>query len=393
MTMSVRLRMIVSVLAVSMVAATYGQAQTNDQFFRSWQWSTDQAPARVAGLGGAFVAVADDSSAILFNPAGLVGVQKTEIMGAMVARRRGTTASQLGDTLHAFADIGFAGGSAAISSKWSIGGYCARAHDRRTELDAVSLPDGTGTAGFLRTQVTEAGGALAWQVTRRLSVGARLTATHLKLEAHEVRAGAVASEVGAAGGETRVTGSFGGLLGLTPKLRLGISGQPGTAYRIHRTANRAGRAVDVGSESELQQPGLVSLGAAFQGTPRILVAVQVDYVRYSQVLGEFVVRSGTSEPREYQVSDAIEPHAALEVSIPRRLFSIQLRAGLHVMAPGFLAYGGAAPVEAMTFRGGGRLMVAGFGASIVTRGGFRTDLSGRTGSEQQALGLAAGIRF
>jgi hypothetical protein len=234
---------------------------------------------------------------------------------------------------------------------------------------------------------------VAWQPVRRLSIGARITATHLKLEAHELRTGAVGSEVGAAGGETRITGSFGGLLFVGPKLRMGISGQPGAAYRIQRTANRGGRAVDAGSESELQQPGLVALGAAFQATPRVLVTMQLDYVRYSQVRGELVVRSGASETTDYDLSDAIEPRAAIEVSLPRRVFSIQLRAGVHAQAPGFLAYRGEAPVETATFKGGERQMVVGLGGSLVTRGGLRADVAGCLGAEQQAVVLTAGVRF
>ena len=383
-----------SPLAVVMTVATPapGRAQTNDQFFRSWRWTLDQGQARVAGLSGAFVAVADDASAALFNPAGLIEVQKTELLGGLVVRRGGTAASGVKDSLSAFTGIGFAGGTAAVSPRWRLGGYLARPHDRRSELALISLPDGTGTAGYLRTQVTEAGGAVAWQLANRLYLGARVTATHLKLEAHEQRTGTIQSEVGAAGGETRITGSFGGLLVVGPRLRLGISAQPSAAYRMERTANRGGRAVDAGSESELQQPGLIAVGGAFQPTPRVLLAVQLDYVRYSEVRGELVVRSGTSDVQDYHLSDAIEPRAAIEVSFPRRLFSVQIRAGIHAQASGFLAYRGEAPVEVATFKGGERLVSAGFGASVVTRG-FRTDVAGRLGGEQAALVLTAGVRF
>jgi hypothetical protein len=161
---------------------------------------------------------------------------------------------------------------------------------------------------------------------------------------------------------------------------------------MKRTANRAGRAVDAGSESELQQPGLLAVGAAFQPTPRILFAVQLDYVRYSAVRGELVVRAGASDIQDYHLSDAVEPRAAVELSFPRRLFSVQIRAGIHAQAAGFLAYRGAAPVEVATFRGGERLVSAGLGASVVTRG-FRTDVAGRLGGEQRALILTAGVRF
>jgi hypothetical protein len=234
-------------------------AQTNDQFYRSWRWSADQAPARVAGLAGAFVAVADDSAAVLFNPAGLVQLQKTELLGGVLVRASGTTASSAGDRLRAVTGVGFAGGAGALSPRWRIGGYIVQPQDRRSDMAALRLPDGTVTAGFLDTQVTEVGGSAAWELTSSFSLGARVTATHLKLEGEEQRTGPVELEVGSAAGETRVTGSFGGLLTLGRRLRIGASGQPGAAYRVRRTANRAGQLLDPGSEYDLRQPGLPRL--------------------------------------------------------------------------------------------------------------------------------------
>jgi long-subunit fatty acid transport protein len=380
--------------AVLILAVTSNAlAQTNDQFYRSWHWSADQAPARVAGLAGAFVAVADDSAAVLFNPAGLVQLQKTELLGGVLARAKGTTASSARDRLRAVTGVGFAGGAGALSPRWRIGGYIVQPQDRRSDMAALRLPDGTVTAGFLDTQVTEVGCSAAWELTSSLSLGARVTATHLKLEGEEQRTGPVELEVGSAAGETRVTGSFGGLLTLGSRLRIGVSGQPGAAYRVRRTANRAGQPLDPGSEYDLRQPGLLALGAAYNVSRKVLVIAQVDYVRYSEIHTGLVVRSGSSAPSDYDLGDALEPRVGIEISLPLRAVSVQLRAGTHSQAPGFLAYRGTSPVEALTFTGGSRHLISAVGASLVSRAGLRFDLAAHLGAEQDAILANVGLRF
>ena len=381
-----------AVLAVAVFVATPLRAQTNDQVFRSWRWSVDQEPARVAGMGGAFVAVADESSAAAFNPAGLTQVQKTELAGGLVVRQRGTAASGIRDSLRAVTGIGFAGGAAAVSSRWRIGVYLLQPEDRRADFTG-SLPDGTTASGFLDTQVTEVGGAVAWQARPGLALGARVTATHLKLEAEDLTSGPAASEVGEGAGETRVTGSFGLLVTVRRAIRAGLTLQPGASYRMVRTANADGRVIDSGSASDLRQPGLVAAGLSVQLSPKILVSGQLDYVRYSEIRRQLVIRSGSTTSADYGLVDALEPRLGLEFSLPLRRYSVQLRGGVHSQAAGFLSYRGASPVEASTFRGGTRHLVPALGASLVNRGGLRIDLGGRLGGEQRELLATAGLRF
>jgi len=374
------------------LSPTLASAQSNDQMYRSWSWSADVGPGRAGGLAGAFVAVADDSSATVFNPAGLVQLQKTELVGGLISRRSGRAAAAAHDALRPVTGVGFAGGAGALSSRWRVGGYIVRPQDRRADMAALQLPDGTLVSGFLDTQVTEVGGAAAWALTPRLSLGARVTATHLKLEGEEVSTGPVDAEVGSAAGETRVTGSFGALLTVGRGLRIGLTGQPGAAYRVSRTANRAGQPQDVGSEYELRQPGLLAVGVAYEISPKVLIVAQVDYLRSSEIPRELVVRTGPSVSSDYTLGDALEPRLGVEASFPRRTFSLQLRGGLHSQAPGFLAYRGASSVDAFTFRGGSRHLVPAFGGSVVTRA-LRMDIAARLGGEQGTVIATAGFRF
>ncbi|HET9316366.1 MAG TPA: hypothetical protein VFQ51_12305, partial [Vicinamibacteria bacterium] len=54
-------------------------AQTDELVFANWRTNPITIGSRPAGMGGAFVAVADDARAAFFNPAGLTQMPLTEI--------------------------------------------------------------------------------------------------------------------------------------------------------------------------------------------------------------------------------------------------------------------------------------------------------------------------
>src|SRR5262245_15743965 len=54
-------------------------AQTPDPLFAGWSFAPEGVGSRPAGLGGAFVALADDTKAAYVNPAGLTLVPLTEV--------------------------------------------------------------------------------------------------------------------------------------------------------------------------------------------------------------------------------------------------------------------------------------------------------------------------
>src|SRR4029453_506818 len=52
---------------------------TNTETFSGFQFNFNNPGARALGMGGAFVAVADDATAVVANPAGLTLLQRPEI--------------------------------------------------------------------------------------------------------------------------------------------------------------------------------------------------------------------------------------------------------------------------------------------------------------------------
>src|SRR5262245_50636268 len=64
---------------LSLVIASSAAAQIPDPIFAGYRFAPRDVGSRPAGLGGAFVAVADDTKAAFVNPAGLTLIPITEV--------------------------------------------------------------------------------------------------------------------------------------------------------------------------------------------------------------------------------------------------------------------------------------------------------------------------
>jgi hypothetical protein len=362
--------------------------QTNDEFYRSWRWTEEVGAPRAAGLGGAYVGLADDSAAAVLNPAGLTLLPKTEIAGGVLWRGSGslgpdTTASRTG--------IGVIAGVAVLTKKWALGGYLTEPFDER-----VLLGPG-GTSGRLATTVTDGGVALGWAPAARVRLGFRLNLTHVRVEGEWARAqGSSASLlVGAAAGMTRVTGDAGLLVDVTNRLRVGASYRQGASWDVSRTASNPalGVAVDPGSVYRYRSPSVASVGASLRAGLRVVVSGQLDYLRLSEVRDAFAVRVGPFAPGSYELGDAVEGRGGAEFSQPVGRVSIQLRAGVHSASGASLRYAGADAAEAIRFRGSERMMQWSTGASLVMASGVRVDVAVTSGKLRTTASAGAVLRF
>lgn len=388
------MRSTVVVAWLAAAAAPPLAAQSNDHLYRAWRWTPLPGSPRAAGLGGAFVALADDCSSVQLNPAGMLALPKTELAVSLSHRGAGTVG--LGDRWRPVSGLGFAGGSGHLGRRFAIGGYATQLQRSSIELADSMLPDQSRYSGSLETTVTEGGGAVAYAVNSHLSVGGRLTATHLKLEGVYRRSGSVDLpdlESGSAAGDTRVTTSFGILYSsVQSRLRVGLAVYTGASYAVERVANdpRIG-AIDPGSEYELRQPTSFAGGAALQISPKLAVSGQVDFVRYSEARP--FRRPGTVLDGNYELEDGVEPRLGIEFSQPFGAWSLQVRGGVHSQASMSASYSGPNVTEALAFPGSGRRTRMAMGASVVGRSGLRADFAITWRAEATDLVVGLGARF
>ena len=383
-----RSRVSVGLVALWAAHGSLCSGQTNDEFYRSWRWTEEVGAPRAAGLGGAYVGLADDSAAAVLNPAGLTLLPKTEIAGGVLWRGSGslgpdTTASRTG--------IGVISGDAVLTKKWALGGYLTEPFDER-----VLLGPG-GTSGRLATTVTDGGVALGWAPATRVRLGFRLNLTHVRVEGEWARPeGSSASLlVGAAAGMTRVTGNAGLLVDVTDTLRVGASYRQGASWDVSRTASNPalGVAVDPGSVYRYRSPSVASVGASLRVGVRVVVSGQLDYLRLSEVRDAFAVRVGPFAAGNYELADAVEGRGGVEFSQPVGRVSIQMRAGVHSASGASLRYAGADAAESIRFRGSERLTEWSTGTSLVMASGARVDVAVTSGKLRTTVSAGAVLRF
>jgi hypothetical protein len=371
-----------------------GYGQTNDHFYRSWRWSTTPASTRAVGLAGAYAALADDSGTAFLNPAGIASLAKSEFSVSLLAGQPGTVGL---DRLAAWTGLAAGSGAVRLSKKTALACYFVRPRAGRMELSPARLPDGSADAGYLDATITDVGVVVARRVAERLSIGVRVTATHLKLQGLQTHIDArdhLDLETGSAAGDTRVTASLGLLYeaGSTGRFRLGLVVQPGASYTVERTASRPSLGgIDQGSLYELRAPGLVAVGAVVRINRHAQVSSQLDYVRYSEI--HAFVRPGGATTGGYAISDAVEPRFGGELAYLLGDVSLQFRAGAYLQAPGSFAYHGPDVNEAAVFRGSKRRVISGAGVSLTVRGGLTVDVGGAFGGDRSEVAAGARFRF
>src|SRR5262245_46941711 len=222
-------------------------AQTNDVAFGGWRANPLTVGSRVAGMGGAFVAIADDARAAVVNPAGLTQIPLTEL-------------------------------SVSSGRPW----FAVAAGERRLRLAAYfnqaeqdSLPSDELARSTLQPSVWEAGLAVGVRPLRRFRVGATVAYRHLRVEEEGLETpGAAESHPLAERDDARIRVTAGALLDLVPAsvvgaspLRLGVSFQPGVTFGV---SPEGGEAVDI------RRPSVSSIGLAWRASNAWSFTVQTD---------------------------------------------------------------------------------------------------------------------
>jgi hypothetical protein len=389
-------------IAVGLALATLPvAAQTNDHVFRSWRWSEDIGSPRAAGLAGAFVAVADDSSATFLNPAGLALLPKTELEGSVLSAGS-STVGLIGDHLSSRMDPGSFAGGGLIAKRLAIGAYLTRAQHSHVVLDSTS-PALSDESGFLDMEVTDAGAALAWHPIDRVYIGGRLNVSHLALEGlwniaptlpASVKRSAEALQVGLNAGTSRVVVDGGVLVQVTESVRFGIVHRQGVSWEVNRTASNPTLRTQLDARStELRSPSTFAAGLSWRVSPQVLVSTQLDYVLYGSLQSNLDIRHEAFARDDYALSNAFEPRVGLEFSRRVGAVSLQLRGGIYSQAPGSLAYSGTDADEAAAFQAAKRRTLIATGVSVITRVGLRLDASALFGGDGTQVTGGVALRF
>ncbi|MET0555935.1 MAG: hypothetical protein ABW221_23040 [Vicinamibacteria bacterium] len=371
-------------LALLLLPAPLARAQTNDHFFRSWRAGAEPLTARAAGMGGAVLALPDDTAGIEANPANLTSLGKTEVSASLRTTADGDASypqpSSRPDAFAGGSALASASAAGRIGTRWAVGASYQGTRRTRIELAPRSLPDGLVDEGTLATSFDAVALAAAWHIGPSLHVGARVAGARGSVEGayrREAAGRAADLRVETSGSATRVAGGVGIAWQAAPAVRLGAAATSGATFSFDREATSPAQNVtlDPGSRYRLRQPAAVGAGACVRVSRHVTALAQLDRVRYGEIRSNLSIRQGAAARTDYALADGWEPRAGVEVSLPFRSVSLQLRGGWHRAAPGALRYAGTDAVEAASFLGAPAHGAFSAGVSLAARS-FRLDLAG-----------------
>jgi hypothetical protein len=369
-----------AVVAAAVVAAAGPSlyAQTADPAFGAWRWAPEPPGSRPAGLGSAYVAVADGVRAASINPAGLALIPDWEL-GVSSAR--------------------FWTGAAHGGKRVRLAAYIAE-----TDTPSSGGPE-LDEEGPLTARVREVGLAGALEPVRGVRLGVTASWARLRVDGDPFAlAAAPDARVSMAGESTRLRWTLGALVDLTrrhgpsvPSLRLGFAVQPGLDWSVDRSVSAPEAALETTSV-ELRRPTLVSAGLAWRSSGRWTIAAEADLIRYSEVLDTLTGTVGSETSDAFELGDAVEPRLGLEFAAPLSCGcgNVRVRGGVRGRSPGSLRYSGDDAALASAFPGASWRAVFTLGASLVGEyfgRAIRLDLDSTDLLEGPRLSVGATVRF
>ncbi|HET8644162.1 MAG TPA: hypothetical protein VFO85_01660 [Vicinamibacteria bacterium] len=349
------------VLAAWMAPALVA-AQTADVFFGGWSWRTRDPGSRPAGLGGAYVAVADGVRTTAINPAGLALIPRVEAAAGILPRwaglaRRLEGAVRVqpvtqGDPALAVCPPG------RRARPWTAAVYVEQSESRRNDLEVVRGP-GAAEAATLEAASEELGGGVAKGVFPWLDVGATLAWRHLRLDGASIVSDALDREqqrVTLAGDANKARAILGALASFGPQwtptsVRLGVAYQWDlTKWSVERrTIDRVRGVAADPTEVAVLEPAVLSGGLAWRISDDWLVAGQLDYTWFDQIAKATARSAGTGG---FVVRNHFEPRGAIEMTRSSPIGGYyKVRAGLRREISGRVTYDGDDPVLRQAFQG------------------------------------------
>jgi hypothetical protein len=366
---------------VSLVpGAGRADAQTSDIAFGGWNWRARDVGARPSGLGGAFVAVADDTRAAVTNPAGLALVPKVELAAGVGERWLAFATALRGETVPVSglpadaADAPRPCPPGAQPRPWVIGFFGQQSLGNQSRVGVVSGP-GLVEDGLLSADREQLGVVVARGATHWLNLGLSLNWRHLRLEGSSTQRDSGGDELrrvtldGDANKIRAVTGllaTFGGRRSPTA-FRVGLSYERDlSTWTIERReADVAAGTVTPPARVRVAEPPVLSAGAAWRLSDTWLLGAQLDYVWYERVVAALRANE-VEEAGLFTLSDGFEPRFGVEYTRPSPIGGyLKLRAGMRRETGGRLRYEGTDLARTQAFTGVAAAFRGGVGASLL----------------------------
>jgi len=382
--------------ALVWAAAAPARAQTSDILFGGWSWRTAEQGSRPAGLGGAYVAVADSVRTVAINPAGLALIPKAELSGGLGALWIGagysfgqvTAPTNQPPARPTQPNQPVPCAAPRATRPLALAVFAEQALTQENQIEVVRAP-GLSESGQLSSTSEQIGLGLARGLAPWLDLGATLSWRHLTMEGQSSQLNLAADELSRItlnGDANKGRGIVGALLTFGPSrdptaLRFGVAYQRDLfAWSVERTAIDRVRGVVTSGPSTIDvvEPPVLAAGVAWRVSDALLVSAQIDYIWYDTVKKALERNTDAPTAAPFSLGNELEPRLGVELTEPSPTGGyIKLRAGIRRETGGHLEYGLDDPALHQAFVAGPAAFRAAAGASLLGEfyeNAFRLDL-------------------
>lgn len=426
----------VAILFVGLAVPALGEAGglSNTETFGGFQFNFNNPGARALGMGGAFIGVADDATAVATNPAGLVILQRPELSGEVKFSRfrnrvkafTNTPAEGQAGIVH---DRDF-DNSVTTPSFFSLVFPTERLvtavfvrepvnFESRFHTESVTLSSGTQlfpVESSLQVTALNVGAGIGLNLSKdyRLlpDIGGSIEFSNGVVHSNLRRFSgtSVVSAASVDGSDIGIGFNVGALWRPAKKFSLGAVFRRGPRYNMTQTTQPGGVAIPFGSgflplfspdqvsDFSLKVPDVYGVGAAFRPSDRLTISGDVIQIRYSQLLDgfRFAFPDAGDAPlrrKDFTLDDAVEFHVGVEYIMFVGTIPVAARAGFYTDPDHRIRYTGLDRGERLLFPGGRDQYHATGGLGIVPFPGVQFDFATNISREVHEFSISTVLRF
>jgi len=434
------LLLILLLLAPAAPAAAGDKGLVDSETFSGFQFNFNNPGARALGMGGAFVAVADDATAVIANPAGLVILQRPELSAEVKFTRFTNTFSAFSNVPADAPGMNYRSrdfdDSVVTPSFFSFvypterlvvaafireqinykssfetngifvqdptggaacGGVC-RALPTKSELEITSLNFGLGVGLNLEKEnplLPNIGGSLEFSVGK---IRSRLQRFNVTSPTGPPDFTQLLSTEGVDGTDLGVGFNIGALWHPVKDLGLGVVYRRGPRYDMTFTITNETTGATTSTPFGFKVPDVIAAGVSYRFFERLTLAFEATYIQYSQLVKNFQVPLADAVGKKYRVDDALELHLGGEYIFFVRDIPFAARAGFYTNPDHKIRYTGgphdsSEAIDRALYQAGKDRYHGTAGLGVVPFPGFQLDFAGNYSKDVKELSVSTVFRF
>ena len=431
------------VLAPAALAAAGDKGLVDSETFSGFQFNFNNPGARALGMGGAFVAVADDATAVIANPAGLVILQRPELSAevkftrftnsfsafsnvpqdapGMNYRSRDFDDSVVTPSFFSFVYpterlvvAAFIREQINYKSSFETNGVfvqdptggvdcvgVCRVLPTKSELEITSLNFGLGVGLNLEKEnplLPNIGGSLEFSVGR---IRSRLQRFNVTSATGPPDFTQILSTEGVDGTDLGIGFNIGLLWHPAKDLGLGVVYRRGPRYDMTFTfqPTNPNAANPIFSQPfGFKVPDVYAVGASYRFFERLTLAFEATYIQYSQLVKNFQVPLADAFGKKYRVDDALELHVGAEYIFFVKDIPFAARAGFYTDPDHKIRYTGGShdfteAFDRALYQAGKDRYHGTAGIGVVPIPGFQVDFAGNYSKDVREISISTVFRF